>query len=93
MKTYYEVLTWTLCQGWINCWRIDSGIEDPEGVPELFDSIESAQAEIDNIFSDYQYDIENGDREADEMPDQDEYRIEIVTDKEKIKKYEAFLAR
>jgi hypothetical protein len=55
----YQVLTRTYVDGWINCWTID-------GVPWVFDTVEEAQAEIDDLLQ--------------EMPDYDagDYRIEGV---------------
>lgn len=41
----YQVLTKTLCDGFINCWTID-------GKPWTFDTIEEAQAEIDDLLQD-----------------------------------------
>jgi hypothetical protein len=35
----FAVQTYTLCQGWINCWRVDEQ-------PSVFDSIKSAEKEL-----------------------------------------------
>lgn len=45
----YEVLTYTLCDGWVNCWT-DSDAEG-NATPSLFDSREAAQAEVDDYFA------------------------------------------
>jgi hypothetical protein len=37
----YEVQTYTLCEGWVNCWTTD-------GKPTTFETAQEAQAEIDN---------------------------------------------
>jgi len=41
----YQVLTKTLCDGFINCWTID-------GEPWTFETREEAQAEIDDLLQD-----------------------------------------
>jgi hypothetical protein len=50
MTGKYEVHTWTLCEGWVNCWLVtdEKGNEQPDSYP----TIEAAQAEIDEIFED-----------------------------------------
>jgi hypothetical protein len=56
----YQVLTRTYVDGWANLWH------DDDGVLWIFDTIEEAQAEIDDLLQ--------------EMPDYDadDYRIEGV---------------
>lgn len=56
----YQVLTRTYVDGWANLWH------DDDGVPWVFDTVEEAQAEIDDLLQ--------------EMPDYDaeDYRIERV---------------
>ena len=41
----YEVLTYTLCDGWINCWS------DGEENKSTFDTREAAQEEIDDVIA------------------------------------------
>jgi hypothetical protein len=57
----YQVLTRTYVDGWANLWH-----DDVYGAPWVFDTIEEAQAEIDDLLQ--------------EMPDYDadDYRIERV---------------
>ena len=64
----YEVLTYTLCDGYINCWSVD-------GEPQTFDSIEAAQAEIDELFDDIEAEIAAGERGADEGYDRSDFEI------------------
>lgn len=72
-KIKYEVQLYTLCQGWINTWSIvdDNRISEPH----LFESIEDAQAELDEFFEDIQSEIDCGDRQADEGHDREDFRI------------------
>lgn len=73
----FEVLTFTLCDGWINCWSI----EDANGNrrPQTFATEAEAQAEIDEIFADEAYDVEAGDRSLDECSSPEDFRIVPVS--------------
>lgn len=65
----YEVLTDTLCQGWINCWTTT----EPDGTehPTTFPTEEEAEAEIQELLETC-----NGDgRDPDEYYDRDEFMI------------------
>lgn len=73
MKPRYEVQHYTLCEGWINCWSIINS--DDSQTPQTFDSVEAAQAEIDDFFADIQAEIDEGSRAEDEGYDREEYRI------------------
>jgi hypothetical protein len=76
MTKKYEVLTYTVCQGWINCWTTtEDGIE----FPTIFDTEEEAQAEIDELLSDIQLQIVAGERQEDEGYDPEEFRIREFT--------------
>ena len=71
-KTLFEVQTFTLCDGWINCWSI----EDEHGSrPETFDTHAEAQAEIDDFFEEIELQIEAGERDPDDGYSRDEYQI------------------
>lgn len=65
----FEVHTYTICQGWTNCWTID------QGTPETFDTAEEAQAEIDDLINTVQHEIDIGVREEEEAYDPEDYRI------------------
>ncbi len=80
IKNRYEVHTWTLCDGWVNCWTVtdDNGIEQTDGYP----TINAAQLEIDEIFADMEAEIKAGDRALDESYDRDDYRIYEAQKKE-----------
>ena len=41
----YEVLTWSLCDGWSNTWTTWSD-ENPDEIPEVFETIEEAEEAI-----------------------------------------------
>jgi len=67
------VHTWTICEGWVNCWTVT----DEHGDEQLsrYQTIETAQAEIDELFEDIESEIESGERAPDEGYDRDDYRI------------------
>jgi len=73
MTNKYEVHTWTLCEGWVNCLIItdETGNEQPASYP----TIEAAQAEVDEIFEEIENEIKFGERSSDEGFDRDDYRI------------------
>jgi len=72
-KHRYEVHTYTICQGWINCWTITD--ENDVERPECFPTIEAAQAEIEAFLSDIQSEIDCGMRQPDEGYDAEDFRI------------------
>ena len=71
----YEVQHYTLCDGWINTWRIcyDDGSDELE----YFDSVEDAQSCIDEFLADEQEAFEEGNIES--PYERDEFRIAEVT--------------
>lgn len=71
MKYRYEVHTWTLCQGWINCWSVCALDE----TPHTFKTIEAAQAELNEFLADIEAEINSGEREPEEGYDPEEFRI------------------
>jgi len=78
-KTLFEVQTFTLCDGWANCWLITD--ENGEQ-PETFKTEAEAQAEIDDFFEEVESQIANKERDPEDGYDRDEYRIvEILSDK------------
>jgi len=71
-KTLFEVQTFTLCDGWINCWSVS----DERGTrPETFSTQAEAQAEIDEFFQETELQIEVGERDPDDGYSRDEYQI------------------
>ena len=56
--TKYAVMTDTLFQGWVNCWQEDDK-------PLTFETIEEAQAEINEYIADVVEAINDGDMEGD----------------------------
>lgn len=72
LNTKYEVQHYTLCEGWINSWRI---CEDGEDIPHIFDTEAEAQAELNEFFVDIANDIKHGEREPNEGYDQEEFKI------------------
>ena len=72
----YEVQQYTLCGGWTNTWKIsdENGIEQPE----VFDSEEEAQAELDAFFQEVEEEIQDGEGGVDEAYDRSDFRIVLV---------------
>jgi hypothetical protein len=73
MTDNYEVHTWTLCGGWINCWRVTD--EKGGEQPDTYSTIEAAQAEIDDLFEDSKNEITSGERSPDDDYNREDYRI------------------
>ncbi len=71
----YEVQQYTLCDGWVNTGKIYDGncIEQPE----VFDSEEQAQAELDAFFQEIENEIQDGERSADNGYDREDFRVVV----------------
>ena len=75
MTKHFEVQHYTLCDGWVNTWSIES--EDGSTLPEHFDSFADALASLDDFLADEQDAFEQGYIES--PYDRDEFRIvEVV---------------
>ena len=59
-KSGYEILQYSLCEGWIN------NLYDGGDCPYVFSSIEEAVAELQEEFDDWQAEIEAGDRDEED---------------------------
>lgn len=68
----FEVQQWTLCQGWVNTWSVDDQ-------PQRFETLEAAQAELDEFFDDIQAEIDRGERDPEEGYAREDFRIEEVS--------------
>ncbi len=68
--TKYEVQEYCLCGGWTNTWSDDDG-------PTRFDSIESAQAELDAFLKDMEEEVKAGNLE--DYTDREDFQIVEVT--------------
>ena len=55
----YEVLTYSLCGGWENTWTTWSD-ENPDEIPEVFDTIEEAERAIKEEIKDTEDSIKKG---------------------------------
>lgn len=53
-STRWEVQTYTLCDGWVNCWTVD-------GKPSTFPTRKAAQQELDDYIADVQQAVDDGD--------------------------------
>jgi hypothetical protein len=69
----YEVQQHTLCDGWSNNWRICE--KDGSELPHQFDTMQEAQAELDEFFEDIADEIRRGERHKNEGYDREEFRI------------------
>lgn len=59
----YMVMQWTAFQGWVNTWTIIKG--DGSEAPEIFATVEDAQAALDEHFAQMQAEREAGERDPD----------------------------
>jgi len=64
----FAVETYTLCQGFINCWTIDDQ-------PQTFATREAAQAELDEFLAEIEAEIAAGERAEDDGYCPDAFRI------------------
>jgi len=69
----YEVQHYTLCQGWVNTWNTWDDLEGEQ--QQTFETVEEAQAELDDFFNDIHTDILNGDRGCDDNYCRDDFMI------------------
>ena len=69
----YEVLHFTICDGWINNWAVLH--EDGSSEPETFATEAEAQAALDEFLAEIEEEIALGQRGEDEGYDPDEFRI------------------
>ena len=72
-KSGYEILQYSLCEGWIN------NLYDSSDSPVVFASLEEAIAELQEEFDDWQTEIKAGDR--DEEAGYDITTFQIVCNK------------
>jgi hypothetical protein len=70
--TRYEVQT-EMLSGWENCWSIDAGEHNPDGIPVTYASREEAQQAIDDHIADCINAVEGGDMA--DSPDPTSLRI------------------
>lgn len=69
--TKYEVQQWNLCGGWSNNWMLEDN-------PHYFNSIDEAQADLDEYIQDMREDVAAG--YLVDAPDHSEFRIVEVQD-------------
>lgn len=68
-KSGYEILQYSLCEGWIN------NLYDSSDCPYVFATIEEAVAELQEEFDDWQTEIDIGDRDKEEEYDIRSFQI------------------
>lgn len=56
---HWEVQTYTLCDGWVNCWTVSEGNEDPK--PHVFATRDEAAKELREYVADCHLAHEAGD--------------------------------
>lgn len=69
----YEVQYYTKDQKWVNTWKTFDDLEGERS--HVFDTVEDAQAELDEFFDNIHTDILNGDRGCEECYFRDEFMI------------------
>lgn len=69
----YAVQTYTLCNGWMNCWHVTDAAGNT--TMQLFDTEEEARAELDEFLADIAKEIFHGERAPDEGYDLEDFRI------------------
>jgi len=69
----FEVLHYTLCDGWVNCWTVLDA--DGREVPKTFPTHEDAQAALDEFLAEIAAEIAAGDRKPDDGYDTGEYAV------------------
>ena len=69
LKNEYEIMQYSLCDGWIN--NLYDGNDDPY----VFSTLEEAIAELQEEFNDWQAAMENGDRGEDDGYDVSNFQI------------------
>jgi hypothetical protein len=67
----YEVMTYTICDGWINCWLLDDK-------PQTFDTEAAAWAEIDEHIADLALVAAEEGEEFDADGEGEQFRVEEV---------------
>lgn len=72
----YEVQHFTLCDGWVNTWRIEA--EDGHGFPETFSTREAAEAALEEFFTDIAAGMAADHLAADTEHPREAYRIAEV---------------
>ena len=71
---HWEVQTYTLCDGWVNCWTVSEGNEDPK--PHVFATRDEAAKELREHIADSILAAQDGDLE--EAYHLDEFQIVFV---------------
>ncbi|HLG63082.1 MAG TPA: hypothetical protein VKY19_14175 [Ktedonosporobacter sp.] len=73
MTMTYEVQTYTICQGWINCWSVI----DAQGneTKQVFDTEAEAKVELEEFLADIAQEIFHGERAPNEGYDPEDFRI------------------
>jgi len=65
----YEILQYSLCEGWIN------NLYDSSNMPYIFVTIEDAIAEVQDEFDDWRMEVQAGERGEDEGYDINTFQI------------------
>jgi hypothetical protein len=74
----YEVVQFTLCDGWVNTWTVYD--EHNQAMPETFAPEAEAQAAIDEFLAEISEEIETGQRDPDCGYDPSDFRVVMVGD-------------
>lgn len=74
--TKYIVETYTLCEGWVNCWTVWKESEGADPIPMEFEMAEDAQEEISAHIADCLEAVESDDMQ--DAPKREEFRIRQI---------------
>lgn len=73
MTTWFEVQTWTLCEGWVNTWTTWDGDNVHDEMPTTFFTQEAAQEALDEYLADIKQAVADGDMAEEYNPE--DFRI------------------
>lgn len=72
--TRYEVRTYNLCEGWVNCWTTYE-TDDSTGHPTTFATEEEAHIALLEFLAEEQAELDGGERVEEELSNPDAYWV------------------
>ena len=70
----YEVQTYTLCGGWVNCWTTYE-VNDNTSRPTTFATEQEAHVAVLEFFAEEREELSSEDRSEDELSGPEDYRV------------------
>lgn len=77
-QEHFEVQHYTLVDGWVNCWTTYN--ENDDETPTTYETLDNAIFDLDDMFTEIDYEITAGFRDADTGYSDSEYRIVRIVD-------------